>query len=92
MITMNSPENILIMENVKFDLNFQWRLYLRRVGLKESQLQEDQLREMKRTFYGACGQVLMVFVNDLSNLSDEKGVEMLDSMVKQVGEFWSHQE
>lgn len=84
------------MENVKeivrFDLEFQWRLYLSRVNLKEDQLPEDQQREMKRVFYGGFGQMLMVFANDITRLPEGQISEAFDYMVEQVNDFWKVQQ
>lgn len=77
--------------NVKFDLGFQWKLYLSRVGLKEEQLPESQKLEMKRAFYGGCGQILMTFTNDIVDMSDDDGVKALDHLINQTSEFWEKQ-
>jgi len=78
-------------DNVKFDMDFQWKLYLSRVGLKEEKLPETQRIELKRAFMGACGQVLMIFSNDIGRLPDENVIEAVQSMIAQVNEFWQKQ-
>lgn len=72
----------------QFDLNYQYKLYLERVGLKEEFLGEDQKRELKRAFMGACGQILILLRDDLSLLDDDKALEKMESMTGQVAAFW----
>lgn len=80
------------MENdPKFDLEHQFKLYLERVNFGNRALPEVQYIEMKRAFFGACGQLLLLMRDDLSELSDEEGVQVLADLLNQVGDFWSKQ-
>lgn len=75
-----------------FDLNHQWGLFLERCSLKEVKMPEDQRREMKRAFFGACGQLLILMKDELADYSDKEGDEaaanVLQNMLDQVGDFW----
>ncbi len=76
---MNKPE---------FNLEHQFSLYLQRVGLSDTLMSVAQMRETKRAFMGACGQMLVMLRDELSKLSDEQGVDTLQNMLEQVGNFW----
>lgn len=76
---MNKPE---------FNLEHQFLLYLQRVGLSDTLMSVAQMRETKRAFMGACGQMLVVLRDDLGELDEEQGVETLQNMLEQVSNFW----
>ena len=79
---------------MQFDLHEQWKLYLQRVGLKQENLHPIQLTETKRAFYGACGQMLILFRDDLLSLADfeeEEIEEELKKMIQQVQHSWNSQ-
>lgn len=75
-----------------FDLNHQWSLFLERCDLKEVKMPEDQRREMKRAFMGACGQMLILLRDELGDYDDKHGeaasAKVLQNMMDQVGSFW----
>lgn len=72
----------------KFNLEYQYKMYLQRMQLDESKMHPVQKIETKRVFFGAFGQVLMLLQNDISELPEEKGVEILESMINQVANFF----
>jgi hypothetical protein len=71
-----------------FDLNHQYQLYLQRVGLKEDLMHPQQKTETKRAFMGACGQMLILLRDDLGVLPEDQGIEQMQSMLNQVGEYF----
>jgi hypothetical protein len=75
-----------------FDLTYQWDLFCERAGLPENKMPVDQRREMKRAFFGACGQLLLLLRNELGDYGNENGEEaiehVLQDMLKQVSDFW----
>lgn len=75
----------------KFNLNVQWTLFLERSGLEEESMPADQIREMKRAFYGAVGQLLILMRDDISRLPEAEGVLTLENLLFQVKEFWRNQ-
>lgn len=75
----------------KFNIENQYKLYLKRMKLDESKMQEVQRVETKRVFYGAFGQLLMLLQNDITELSDDEAFKTLDSMITQVGQFFMNE-
>ena len=76
----------------QFNLEKQYELYLQRVGLKESQMPKTQKVEMKRVFIGACGQMLIMLRDDLTQLSEEESIIQLESMINQVANFFLNEQ
>lgn len=72
----------------KFTIETQWHLYLKRVGLSEAMLPEVQRIEMKRTFFGAAGQILFLMRDDVADLPELEGIKVLEAMKSEIGEFW----
>lgn len=72
------------MENKTFDLEHQYQLYLRRVGLKETNMHPVQKTETRRAFMGACGQMLILLRDDLGELEENKAIETMQDMINQV--------
>lgn len=72
----------------EFDLNHQYQLYLERIKMKESQMLPVQRTEVKRAFFGACGQLLILMRDDLTKLEEDHATETLQGMVNQVSDFW----
>ncbi len=73
----------------KFNLDHQYELYLKMVGLKESDMIEIQKKETKQAFVGGIGQLLIILQNDFSELTDEEGYEVLESLLNQVSTFFN---
>lgn len=77
---------------IDFDLNHQWGLFCQRAGIPENKMPVDQRREMKRAFFGACGQMLILLKDELGDWSDKHGDEaaanVLQNMLDQVQSFW----
>ncbi len=72
----------------KFNLEKQYELYLQRVNLKESDMGEVQKREMRATFIGACGQMLILLRDDLGVLPEDLAIETMQDMINQVAEYF----
>ncbi|MGB0521438.1 MAG: hypothetical protein ACPGJS_00690 [Flammeovirgaceae bacterium] len=77
--------------NDNFDLQHQYKLYLQRVNLDESTMHPVQRIETKRAFMGACGQMLLLLRDDLTQLSEEKAAETLQDMITQVQIFFTEE-
>lgn len=77
---------------IDFDLSHQWGLFCERCGIPESRMPEDQRREMKRAFFGACGQMLILLKDELGDYGDKHGDEaaagVLQNMLDQVSAYW----
>lgn len=73
----------------KFKLETQWQKYLEMVGLSEAKMPEDQKREMKRAFMGACGLMLILLRDEVGELDDNEAVKVLDGFMTQLENFWT---
>jgi hypothetical protein len=75
-----------------FDLTYQWHLFCERCGIPENKMPLDQRRVMKRAFFGACGQLLIIQKDELAVYADKHGDEaaanILQCMLDQVSDFW----
>lgn len=70
-------------------LGRQYPLYLQIAGLSEQQMPADQIRETRRAFMGACGQMLALLREDLAAIEDEdRCVKILENMEQQVIAFF----
>lgn len=72
----------------KFDLEYQYQLYLQRVGLDESLMHQVQKKETKQAFYGACGQILILLRDDLSTLDEKKAMNAFQNLYNQVSNYF----
>lgn len=75
----------------KFDIEFQYNLYLDKVGLKEENMHPLQALETKRAFMAAAGQILVLLRDDISELSDDEGIDVLEKLMTQVANFWTNE-
>lgn len=73
------------MDKSSFDIEVQWKLYLERVDLKESDLPYNQYREMRRTFFGAYGQMLAALLAGMPERA------ILNGAIDQVATFWKNE-
>lgn len=69
----------------KFSLENQYQLYLQRVGLNEATMHPIQKKQLKQTFFGAVGQILLLQRDELTKLSDDDGADVLQNMLDEVG-------
>lgn len=84
---MNTTLNINeFMDN--FNLENQYQLYLKRVGLSENKMHPEQKKQLKQTFMGACGQMLLLLRDEVGALEEEKAIETMQGMVNQVSDFF----
>lgn len=71
----------------KFSIEEQYQFYLKLVKLDEATMHTIQKTQLKQTFYMACGQMLMMMREDLSKLTEEEAVNILNDMWDQVYQF-----
>jgi hypothetical protein len=74
--------------NKKFNVEEQYKLYINRVGLKLEQMPPDQIRETRRAFFGACGQILILMRDDVGALPEKQAIKIMENMLQEVGNFW----
>jgi hypothetical protein len=78
-------------KNPKFDLEEQYRLYLLRMSLRETEMHPQQRLQLKQTFYGSAGQMLIMLRDDVSALPEEQAVAALDDLIQQVVNYFQNQ-
>lgn len=71
-----------------FDVEKQFLEYAKRVKLDKNRVPAIQWIETRRAFFGAWGQALYMLRDDLSELTEDEGVEVLEDMKNQVLRFW----
>jgi hypothetical protein len=71
-----------------FDFNYQYNEYLKRVDLVEANMMAIQKKETKQAFMAACGIMLLLFRDELTKLTDELAVEVMEDMMKQITGFF----
>jgi hypothetical protein len=72
----------------EFDIEKQWQLWLKRVGIKLDELSEEKHKELKACFYGACGQMLVLLPQVSRVVEDPEAYEQIIEMIKQVNDFF----
>lgn len=72
----------------KFNLEYQYQLYLERVGQVESEMHPEQKRQVKMAFFGAIGQFLVLLEHEVADLEEEEAVEKLENMKTQVANYY----
>ena len=72
----------------EFNLEHQYQLYLQRMALSESTMHPQQKIQLRQTFFGASGQMLILLRDELSNLEEEKAMETLQNLINQVGNYF----
>ena len=72
----------------KFDLEYQYQLYLKRIGLHESEMHPEQKIQTKQAFYGAAGQILLLINNDMTELEEDKCIKIVESLINQVSQYF----
>lgn len=76
----------------QFSVEYQWLQYLKHTGQDLALMKEDQIRETRRAFYGAWGQLLILLKDDLTQFEDEAtAVDLMEDMTREVGAFWNSQ-
>ncbi len=71
-----------------FNLETQYQLYLKRVALNENEMHPTQKKQLRQTFMGACGQMLLLLRDELGALEEEKAIETMKGMINQVSDFF----
>lgn len=80
----------------QFNIHYQWKKYLERAGVREEDMPPIQQSEMKKAFYGACGQMLILLRDELGDLAQKIGgvkgeiaaAAVLQQMLDQIQSFW----
>lgn len=78
-------------EKTDFTVQQQWLRFLERSGVKPGQLHPHQESEMKKAFFAAAGQILIMSRDELAELTDNEAVHHLESMMQEVTDYWAEQ-
>lgn len=73
---------------MKFKLEEQYQIYLRKVNLDENKMGEIQKRETRQAFFAGVSQATLHYFT-LAEMEENEAVNELDSMMKQVSDFWA---
>jgi hypothetical protein len=71
-----------------FDLEKQYKLYLKRVALKEDEMMPLQRKQLRQVFMGACGQMLLLLRDELSLLEEDEAIITMQNMLNQVSDYF----
>ncbi|WP_026730183.1 hypothetical protein [Flavobacterium denitrificans] len=72
----------------KYTIEHQYQLYLKRVGLSEETMHEDQRIQLRQTFFGAFGQFILFLETDIANMEENNAVEVLESFKTEVANYY----
>jgi hypothetical protein len=65
--------------------------YLKRMNLKEERMHPQQKIQLRQTFMGACGVMLVYFLEEISKLDEEEAVAEMANIRDQVKQFFIDQ-
>lgn len=72
----------------EFDLEHQYQLYLERVALSEATMHPEQRKQLRQTFMGACGQMLIMLRDDVGKLEEDEAIKVMENMINQVSNYF----
>jgi hypothetical protein len=72
----------------KFSLEFQYQLYLKRIGLTEETMHPEQKIQTKQAFFGAIGQILIVLRDDMYDCTEDEAVQVMEAMMNEVTQYF----
>lgn len=72
----------------KFTIEEQYKLYLKRMNLDEGKMHPVQKKQLKQTFYGAFGQLLILMRDETAALTEEEGMQVLNAQMMEVIDFF----
>ncbi len=73
----------------EMSIEFQYKMYLELVKLDERTMHPIQAKETKQAFYAACGQMLILLRDTISELSEEEGVVVLERLVNECADHFN---
>ena len=75
-----------------FNIENRFQFYLQMVKLDPDKISIVQLQEMRRTFFGACGILMELMKNQVSELSEDDAIIKMLDLEKQVSNFFIGQD
>ena len=76
----------------KFNLEYQYQRYLKRVGLSEDTMGPNQKPETRRAFMGAAAQLLVLFSKDILELENTEAASHIEAMYEELLEYWNKED
>lgn len=74
---------------MQFNLEHQYQLYLQRMALSENAMHPQQKVQLRQTFFGATGQMLILLKDEVSKLEDKEATGIMQDLLNQVVDFFS---
>jgi hypothetical protein len=71
-----------------FNLDYQFYLYLKNAGIDPREMEFGRYGDLKRTFYGALGQMMGLYMNNIPKLPQEEAMVEIMWMKDQITKFW----
>lgn len=73
----------------KIDLEEQFEMYLKKMELNSGNIPYVQYVETKRAFMAACGQMLIIFRDEIGTIeNEEEAVKQMKGLWDQVADYW----
>jgi hypothetical protein len=72
----------------KFSLEYQYQLYLKRIGLSELSMHPEQKIQTKQAFFGAIGQILLLLRDDMYECTEDEAVQIMEKMTNEVTQYF----
>ena len=70
-------------------LEDQYQLFLQRMKLNEAKMHPQQKVQLKQAFFGACGQLVILFRDVIGGMeTEEEAIKAMESIKNQVGQYW----
>lgn len=70
------------------EIENEFNLYLQRAGFKKENINPIQYDEIKKAFFAAAGQILILMRDNVSLTEESKAVSRLQNMLDEIGRFW----
>lgn len=71
-----------------FNLDEEYTKYLGFIDCKEESMGEIQRSETKKAFMGGCGQMLLLFRDQIAALPESEAIAQMQDLFNQAKEFW----
>jgi hypothetical protein len=71
-----------------FSLEYQYQLYLKRVGLTEALMHSEQSIQTRQAFFGATGQMLLLLRDDMYEFEEDECIQIMEDMVNEVTQYF----
>jgi hypothetical protein len=72
----------------QFKIQIQFEAYLNRVKLDKTKMPPVQYTALRRAFFGAFSQMMVLMQGAIPDLPEIEGIKVLESMTLQCKNFW----